>query len=223
MFVSRNEINKILKEYSVKQVAEISGVSPRTLHHYDKIGLLIPATRTQAGYRSYGEAQLLLLQQILFLKKLQFSLLEIKEIISDPAYDLIQALRKQKASLSQQQANLKILLNTIDNTIRHLNQEIMLNPEDLYHGLKKGTAQQYREEAIKKYGRTSVEKSEHALIDLGKNGFRALVTKQKDNAQKLYSLRNLDPKDEEVQKEMEEHYQIIRQFWAKDKADAQLA
>lgn len=69
MFVSRNEINKILKEYSVKQVAEISGVSPRTLHHYDKIGLLIPATRTQAGYRSYGEAQLLLLQQILFLKK----------------------------------------------------------------------------------------------------------------------------------------------------------
>lgn len=132
-------------------------------------------------------------------------------------------MRKQKASLSQQQANLKILLNTIDNTIRHLNQEIMLNPEDLYHGLKKGTAQQYREEAIKKYGRTSVEKSEHALIDLGKNGFRALVTKQKDNAQKLYSLRNLDPKDEEVQKEMEEHYQIIRQFWAKDKADAQLA
>ena len=64
-------------QYSVKDVTELSGVSVRTLHYYDKIGLLKPYNRTEAGYRYYCEKELLRLQQILFYKELDFSLKEI--------------------------------------------------------------------------------------------------------------------------------------------------
>ena len=63
-----------MKNYSVKEVAKLSGVSIRTLHYYDKINLLKPLNRTEAGYRYYGEQELLRLQQILFYKELDFDL-----------------------------------------------------------------------------------------------------------------------------------------------------
>jgi len=68
----------IYKAYSVHQVAEMAGISVRTLHHYDQIGLLKPGTRSAAGYRQYGEDDLLRLQQILFYKELDFSLQDIR-------------------------------------------------------------------------------------------------------------------------------------------------
>lgn len=80
-----------MKEYSVKGLSKIAGVSVRTLHHYDKIGLLKPAIRTEARYRLYGENELLKLQQILFYKELDFSLNEIINILNDPDFDLMKA------------------------------------------------------------------------------------------------------------------------------------
>ena len=68
----------------VKEVADLVGISVRTLHHYDEIGLLIPEDMTQAGYRIYSEKNLEHLQQILFLQELGFSLKKIKEIMESP-------------------------------------------------------------------------------------------------------------------------------------------
>src|SRR5580693_1755938 len=86
--------------YSVKQIARLAGVSVRTLHLYDQIGLLKPSVRTRAGYRQYGEPELLRLQQILFYRELDFPLKEIAEILNDPDFDLIRALAGHKQALS---------------------------------------------------------------------------------------------------------------------------
>jgi DNA-binding transcriptional MerR regulator len=76
----------------VKEVSELAGVSVRTLHHYDEIGLLVPSSVTPAGYRLYSVEDLERLQQILFYREIGFSLSEIKDILDQPGYDRGQAL-----------------------------------------------------------------------------------------------------------------------------------
>jgi len=71
------------KLYTVKELAKLSGVSVRTLHHYDELKLLCPKTRSNAGYRLYGESELLRLQQILFYRELEVPLRKIKDIVDD--------------------------------------------------------------------------------------------------------------------------------------------
>ncbi len=70
--------------YSVGQIASLAGVSVRTLHHYDRIGLLTPADRSGAGYRRYGDRDLRRLQQIMFYRELGFALSDITDLVSDP-------------------------------------------------------------------------------------------------------------------------------------------
>ncbi len=84
---------------TISQVAELTGISPRTLQYYDEIGLLKPSELTQSGYRLYDEGTLQKLQQILFFKELGFKLKEIKEILQKPDFDRIKAFKKQKELL----------------------------------------------------------------------------------------------------------------------------
>ena len=77
---------------TIRQVAELSGVSVRTLHYYDEIGLLAPAAVTGAGYRRYDAAALARLQQILFFRELDFPLADIRRILDDPAFDRRKAM-----------------------------------------------------------------------------------------------------------------------------------
>ena len=85
---------------TISQVAELTGISVRTLQYYDEIGLLPPSEVTAAGYRLYGDSALEKLQQILFFKELDFKLKEIKEIIEKPGFDKHEAYRRQKTLLS---------------------------------------------------------------------------------------------------------------------------
>ncbi|MEL6842709.1 MAG: MerR family transcriptional regulator, partial [Bacteroidota bacterium] len=152
-----------MQEFGVKAVAKFAGVSVRTLHHYDRIGLLKPAARTEAGYRYYGEAELLRLQQILFYKELDVPLKQIQELLYEPGFDMVEALRSHKSALLARQQRLHKLLQTIDNTIDHLQREnLMTDPEMLYEGMPKEEAQAMRKEAIEEYGSEEVERSEQA-------------------------------------------------------------
>jgi MerR family transcriptional regulator, thiopeptide resistance regulator len=81
--------------HSVGAVARLAGVTVRTLHHYDEIGLLTPSGRTPAGYRHYGEADLERLQRILFYRELGFGLDEIKTVMTDGHADAVAHLRRQ--------------------------------------------------------------------------------------------------------------------------------
>ena len=88
---------------SVSEVAELAGVTVRTLHHYDRIGLLVPQGRTEAGYRMYDRSDLDRLQQIMFWRTLEFDLRRIGDLLDDPQYDRVAALTDQWAQ-SQERA-----------------------------------------------------------------------------------------------------------------------
>lgn len=96
---------------TVTQVSRITGVSVRTLHHYDAIGLLKPAQITQAGYRLYDDAALHRLHTILLFRQLQFPLKEIKEILDAPGFDPVQALTQQIQLLELQKTHLEQVIS----------------------------------------------------------------------------------------------------------------
>lgn len=100
---------------TVKEVSRFSGVSVRTLHHYDAIGLLKPTRVTEAGYRLYDDAALQRLQSILLFRQLQFPLTEIKDILDTPGFDPVQAIAQQIHLLELQRKHL-------DNLIAHARQ-----------------------------------------------------------------------------------------------------
>ncbi|UFH53384.1 MerR family transcriptional regulator [Spirosoma sp. KNUC1025] len=201
-----------MRYYSVKNLAKLAGVSVRTLHHYDKLGLLKPSIRTEARYRMYGPEELIRLQQILFYKELDFSLEEILQVLKDPDFNLLTALESHKQALQARQDRLATLLVTIDKTISTLKGErTMLTNDELYEGFPKG--EEYRQEAIAKYGAQTVEESETKLRQMGKAGFEQLKADQLDIAQKLVGLMQMDPTSGPVQQQIARHYQNIRGFW----------
>src|SRR5512144_51861 len=105
--------------FTVRQLSKLAGVTPRTLHHYDAIGLLKPSRVGENGYRYYGDESLLRLQQILFYRELGISLDDIKKIMGRRAFDVLGALHSHKDALQKQVARLNRLINTVDNTINH--------------------------------------------------------------------------------------------------------
>lgn len=202
------------KNYSVKQLATLSGVSVRTLHYYDEIGLLTPLERTEAGYRFYSETELLKLQQILFYKELDIPLKEIIEILNDPEFNLVHALEQHKVTLQTRKNKVEDLLVTINKTIDHLKQKTFMKPEELYEGLPKETAEAYRKEAVESFGKEAVEKSEKALLKMSKDEFKALGREQQEIGDALFELMKTEkPESDEVQKLIARHYVVIRKCW----------
>ncbi len=120
--------------YTVKQVAKMSGVSPRTLRFYDEIGLLNPARYGDNHYRYYEEEQLLLLQQILFFRELGFPLSDIQVFMRAPDFDKVKTLASHKSSLQRSLEKTATLIKTIDNTLPHLKGEKKMNATNLYEG-----------------------------------------------------------------------------------------
>ena len=157
-------------EYSVSKLAVIAGISIRTLHYYDKIGLLTPAIRAQSRYRYYGKEELYRLQQILFFKELGFELKEIKKMLDDPEFDQLKALVFQKKQLAKQSKRLKTLIQTIDKTIQSLVEYKEMDIEkDLYKGLSKNEREAWRE-VEEKYDKEVVQEAKIKAKNLGKEG-----------------------------------------------------
>lgn len=100
--------------YQVSEVARITGVSVRALHHYDEIGLLVPSRRTEAGYRLYSDDDLLRLQQILIGRELGMPLEEIKRSLDDPRFDRRAALERQRAALVARAEHTAAMLRAVD-------------------------------------------------------------------------------------------------------------
>src|SRR4051812_47201815 len=101
----------------VSEVARLAGVSIRTLHHYDEIGLVRPSARSSAGYRLYGQKDLERLQQVLFFKELDFPLDEILRIVKSPRFDVGAALSMQRQLLTERALRIDALIAAVDAAI----------------------------------------------------------------------------------------------------------
>ena len=130
----------------IKEFAKFTGVSVRTLHYYDEIGLLKPAgVERSSGYRYYDEASLLRMQEILFYRELDFSLKSIGEILSSPHYDKNEALRKQKQMLTLKKERLERLILAVDGAMKG---------ENVMSAFDNSKLEQYKAEAKAKWGKT---------------------------------------------------------------------
>ena len=119
---------------TVKQLSKLAGVTPRTLHHYDAIGLLKPSRIGENGYRYYEEDALLRLQQILFYRELDMPLDEIRKVLGSRGFDLLAALEAHRLALQGESRRLQRLIRTIDRTTRHLKERTTMNPKALFEG-----------------------------------------------------------------------------------------
>jgi len=118
--------------YSVGQVSAFAGVTVRTLHHYDKAGLLSPSGRSHAGYRLYSEADLVRLQQILFYRELGFSLDQIAAIFKDPQANALEQLRARQRQLSEEIARLQRLAEVAQRAIQVQQTGVALTPQERF-------------------------------------------------------------------------------------------
>jgi MerR family transcriptional regulator, thiopeptide resistance regulator len=145
--------------FTVRQISKLAGVTPRTLHHYDEIGLLKPASVGENGYRYYGEESLLRLQQILFYRELGFPLEDIKKIMGRRDFDVVGALYGHKEALQNQVTRLNRLIHTVDNTINHLKGNIIMSEKGLFEGFSEQEQEQYAAEAGQLYDPETVRES----------------------------------------------------------------
>jgi len=138
--------------HTVKQVAKLSGVSVRTLHHYDEVGLLKPACVGANGYRYYGREELLRLQQILFHRELGFSLEEIARVLDAKDFDRVAALKAHRQKLEAETRRYRQLVRTIDHTLAALEGDAKMEDKAMYRGFDPKKQAEYEKELVEKGG-----------------------------------------------------------------------
>jgi MerR family transcriptional regulator, thiopeptide resistance regulator len=141
--------------YTVGDVARIAHVSVRTLHHYDKLGLLRPSGRSEAGYRLYASADLERLQQVLFYKELGFRLDEIRRLITSAAHDRGAVLREQRDQLAARALRFEAMLALIDKTLASLEGRTPMSDEELFEVFGDFDPSEYEDEARERWGGTA--------------------------------------------------------------------
>lgn len=189
---------------TVKEVSKLTGVSVRTLHYYDAIGLLKPAKVTEAGYRMYDDTSLIRLQNILLFRELKFSLKEIKTILESPNFDLSKAIMQQIELLELQRKRIGELISFA----REI-QKKGVNAMD-FNVFSNSEIEQYKAEAKKKWGDTKAYQ-EYEQKAAEKNSIEAKKTDIQ--LMKIFSeigeLRHMPPADEAVQKKIADLQKFI--------------
>lgn len=159
---------------TIKKLASLAGVSVRTLHYYDQIGLLKPESRSNSGYRFYGKEAALGLQQIMFFRELGFHLEDIKKIVTQPGFDRLEALKSQRSLLRKEAERIDELIRTVDRTIGQMKGEAKVDIKEYYEGFSDEKIERYREEVRKRWGEKTLRDSEERVIKMGKEKFAGL-------------------------------------------------
>lgn len=140
--------------YSVGEVARLTGITVRSLHHYDEIGLLPPGDRSAAGYRRYSESDLERLHQILGYRELGFPLEEIAAILADPDADALGHLRRQHALLLERVERLRKMVEAIEFMMEAQQMGVRLTPQERFEVFGDFDPDQYADEAEQRWGGT---------------------------------------------------------------------
>ena len=209
-----------MSAYTVKQLAVLSGVSVRTLHHYDQIGLLKPAWVGANGYRYYGRDELLRLQQVLFHRELGFPLNEISRLLDAPGFDRIEALKIQKRKLLADARRRRRLVRTIDETLAALTGETEMNDKALYKGFTPEKQAEYEDWLAAKHGdgiRKTIETSKRAMAERSRAQIEQLQVEYASVEDGLAeALKQGSPADSaQVQALIRRHHAWVGEMWGR--------
>ncbi len=205
-------------EYTIKKLAQLAGVSTRTLRYYDEIGILKPARINSSGYRIYGRKEVDRLQHILFYRELGVELDKIGEFVNNPAYDCISALQNHREKLLEKKKQLEQLINTIDKTIAANEGRIKMTDREKFEGFKQKILDEndkkYGEEIREKYGEDTVNQSYDKLMGMSEERykeFEKLTELVLDTLKQAYKTEN--PAGELAQKAADLHRQWLSFSW----------
>lgn len=207
----------------------MAGVSVRTLHYYDQIELLKPSFISENGYRHYGESELMLLQQILFFRELEFPLDKIKEIINNPKFDMLLAMADHKELLKIKKRRIEDLLQTVDKTILKLKKDSppsliradamegtgeTVEDKELFESFSEEKMEEYKREAEARWGNTEAYKQSQARIKSWTKKDIKKVSKEWADIAKSYA-DNMDKgfDSSEVQAIVQTHWDQINKFY----------
>ncbi|HSW93652.1 MAG TPA: MerR family transcriptional regulator [Gammaproteobacteria bacterium] len=203
--------------YTVNKLAKLSGVSARTLRFYDEIGLLKPAYVGDNDYRYYEEEQLLMLQQILFYRELDFPLAEIQRIMSSDHFDKIEALESHKCILMKELDRTSQMIRTIDKTISHLRGKEKMKNEELYYGFDSEKQKKHEKYLVEKGIVTQqfINESNAKIKDWSDEQKRSFITDMEGIITDLIveMEKKSQPDDESVQALMRKHYTWLELTW----------
>ena len=154
---------------TVKQISELTGISARTLHYYDEIGLFVPTQKSEAGYRLYDDKALETLQQILFFREFDISLKEIKAIMENPDLDKNQILQMQRKMLIAKKERMERLIASIDNILKGENKMdfAVFNQteiEELFQAMFEHMPEDIRNIAAQEFGDTEQWKKHYVEV-----------------------------------------------------------
>lgn len=202
-----------MKKYTVQQLADLAGVSVRTLHHYDEIGLLQPAERSEKGYRYYTRNELLRLQQIMFYKQLDMPLNTIAELMDSPEYNAIDALEEHRLLLIKKEQELGVLIQTINKTIQAMKDNRNIPDEELYEGFSKEQIADMRAEVVARWGEDELTNSEQRVQNMGKEKWKEVKQEAEEISILLASLMDFPVENVKVQQAVAKHYAHIGHFY----------
>lgn len=204
-------------KYTVSRLARMAGISVRTIHYYDEIGLLKPAFVERNGYRYYGEEEFLKLQQILFFRELDFELIRIKSIFDSPHFDPVEALEDQKNLIELRRERLGRMIKSINKTIKNMKEEKNTKVTEKYikDSFDDGKYEEYKKEARERWGNRQVEKSENIVKGWSKEQYKKIKMEGDAINQGLAACIGKDVKSAEVQQAVAKHYEYIIRFYDK--------
>ena len=164
-------------EYTVKALADLAGVTPRTLRWYDQTGLLKPLRTTEAGYRLYGPKQLDRLQDILFYRELGLDLASIRTILDDPAFDRQAALQSHLTELKVRRARLDELILTVQRTIDNIKGGTKMTDQEKFEAFKRrvvaANEAAFGQEIRQRYGDEEADRANACVLALTQEEYTA--------------------------------------------------
>ncbi len=205
-------------EYTVQRLAQLAGVSARTLRYYDEIGLLKPARINSSGYRIYAQKEIERLQQILFYREMGVGLEKISDIVGSPDFSQVKALREHREQLLKKRKQLDVLIANVDKTLAWTKGGISMTDKEKFEGFKQqmldDNEEKYGQEIRTKYGDEQVNKSyqkiknmtEEQFAEVEKLGARVLATLEA-------AFATGDPAGELAQQTADFHRQWLSYYW----------
>lgn len=212
-------------EYSISKLSNLTKISTRTLRYYDEINLLKPARVNSSGYRIYGEEEVNKLQQILFYKELGVSLELINEIINNPDFNKVEALKQHKLKLLQKKNQIDLLLENVDNTLRECEGGEKMSDKEKFKGFKKEiidkNEKMYGKEIREKYGDKEVEEANRKMMNMSEEEFEETKALEKKIIESLKeALKTGDVRSDLAKETVSLHKKWICMHWNKFSIEA---
>jgi DNA-binding transcriptional MerR regulator len=202
---------------TVGKMAELAGVTVRTLHHYDTLGLLTPGARSEAGYRLYEDADCERLQEILFYRELGFGLEEINTLLQDPDYERVGALRQQRDLLVIRKDRLQTMIGAVETALEAHEKGITMTKKEMFEVFGDFDPAAHEAEVEERWAGPALKQSKRRMKSYGKEQLKEIMAEAEAIAAQLAErLQAGDAPDALASKDLAEQHRRHIDRWFYD-------